>query len=101
MYVSSIQAVDIPLRSSSSKDQDCPFFTYVVLQVPLPVVRARGAMTISSDLVDAHLYVFNRWVVFDRLGCPRSHYMPLASILNYDGERGRLSLGSLDLPMST
>ncbi len=30
------------------------------LKLPLHAVRRNGAMTISSDLVDAHLYVFSR-----------------------------------------
>ncbi|GAX72742.1 hypothetical protein CEUSTIGMA_g198.t1 [Chlamydomonas eustigma] len=30
------------------------------LKVPLSMIRERGAMTISSDLVDAHLYIFDR-----------------------------------------
>uniref|UniRef100_A0A7S0S6S1 Translation initiation factor eIF2B subunit gamma n=1 Tax=Chlamydomonas leiostraca TaxID=1034604 RepID=A0A7S0S6S1_9CHLO len=33
------------------------------LRVPLPLVRRHGAMTIASDLSDAHLYVFNRSVL--------------------------------------
>jgi hypothetical protein len=30
------------------------------LKVPLSIIRERGAMTISSDLADAHLYIFDR-----------------------------------------
>mmetsp|Transcript_15489 Transcript_15489/g.33608 ORF Transcript_15489/g.33608 Transcript_15489/m.33608 type:complete len:476 (-) Transcript_15489:297-1724(-) len=33
------------------------------LKVPLSVVRRHGNMTVSSDLADAHLYVFNRSVL--------------------------------------
>lgn len=38
------------------------------LKIPLQVVRQHGSVALSSNLVDAHLYVFDRYVLLVSLG---------------------------------